>query len=174
MLCFSCTKIHDRADQKLFWRGPEIFRRGRSLVRFPPPIRFAPPHITAQFSKCTPLLFLGEMSGTSWNPQPLVVSQKYCRYKLEAYLGRNRRRTAAQNWRCIAAIPLFQSLEASKARRYKWWAYCGTNWRCIAVLLRQVVQVDYYIRADFWAGDPTKHFSVKKKGVFSEEGGGIQ
>ena len=21
-LCFSCTKIHDRADQKLFWRGP--------------------------------------------------------------------------------------------------------------------------------------------------------
>ena len=29
-------------------------------------------------------------------------------------------------------------------------------------------------RADFWAGDPTKHFSVKKKGVFSEKGGGIQ
>ena len=28
--------------------------------------------------------------------------------------------------------------------------------------------------ADFWEGDPTKHFSVKKKGVFSEEGGGIQ
>ena len=27
--------------------------------------------------------------------------------------------------------------------------------------------------ADFWAGDPTKHFSVKKV-VFSEEGGGIQ
>ena len=46
--CFSCTKIHDRADQKLFWRGPKIFGRTRSLVRFPPPIRFAPPHITAQ------------------------------------------------------------------------------------------------------------------------------
>ena len=30
------------------------------------------------------------------------------------------------------------------------------------------------IRADFWAVDPTKHFSVKKKRVFSEEGGGIQ
>ena len=39
-LCFSCTKIHDRADQKLFWRGPKIFGRACSLVRFPPPIRF--------------------------------------------------------------------------------------------------------------------------------------
>ena len=27
------------------------------------------------------------------------------------------------------------------------------------------------IRADFWEGDATKHFSVKK-GVFSEKGGG--
>ena len=51
VLCFSCTKIHDRADQKLFWRGPKIFGRARSLVRFPPPIRFAPPHITAQVDK---------------------------------------------------------------------------------------------------------------------------
>ena len=48
VLCFSCTKIYDRVDQKLFWRGPKIFGRARSLVRFPPPIRFAPPHITAQ------------------------------------------------------------------------------------------------------------------------------
>ena len=48
VLCSSCTKIDDRADQKLFWRGPKIFGRARSLVRFPPPIRFAPPHITAQ------------------------------------------------------------------------------------------------------------------------------
>ena len=48
VLCFACTKIHDRADQKLLWRGPKIFGRARSLVRFPPPIRFAPPHITAQ------------------------------------------------------------------------------------------------------------------------------
>ena len=47
-LCFSCTRIHNRADQKLFWRGPKIFGRARSLVRFPPPIRFAPPHVTAQ------------------------------------------------------------------------------------------------------------------------------
>ena len=48
VLCFSCTKIHDRADQKLFWRGPKIFGRARSLVRLPPSIHFAPPHITAQ------------------------------------------------------------------------------------------------------------------------------
>ena len=40
---FSCARIHDRADQKLFWRGPNIFGRARSPVRFPPPIRFAPP-----------------------------------------------------------------------------------------------------------------------------------
>ena len=43
VLCFSCTRIHERADQKLFWRGPKIFGRARSLVRFPPPIHFAPP-----------------------------------------------------------------------------------------------------------------------------------
>ena len=43
VLCFSCIKVHDRADQKLFWRDPKISRRARSLVRFPPPIRFAPP-----------------------------------------------------------------------------------------------------------------------------------
>ena len=30
-LCFSCAKIHDRADQKLFWRGPKIFSGERVL-----------------------------------------------------------------------------------------------------------------------------------------------
>ena len=50
VLCFSCAKIHDRADQKLFWRGPNIVGRARSLVRFPPPVRFAPPRSTAQSS----------------------------------------------------------------------------------------------------------------------------
>ena len=50
VLCFSCTKIHDSVDQKLFWRGPKIFGRACSLVRFPPPIRFAPPHITGPSS----------------------------------------------------------------------------------------------------------------------------
>ena len=28
------------------------------------------------------------------------------------------------------------------------------------------------IGADFWKGDATKHVSVKKKGIFSEKGGG--
>ena len=55
VLFFSCTKVHDRADQKLFSRGPKIFGRERSLVRFPPPIRFAPPHITAQKVREWPL-----------------------------------------------------------------------------------------------------------------------
>ena len=51
---FFLYKNPRRADQKLFWRGPKIFGRARSLVRFPPPIRFAPPHITAQdFSRCS-------------------------------------------------------------------------------------------------------------------------
>ena len=31
----------------------------------------------------------------------------------------------------------------------------------------------YLIRVDFWEGDATKHFSVKK-GVFSEKGEAIQ
>ena len=29
-----------------------------------------------------------------------------------------------------------------------------------------------FLRADFWEGDATKHFSAKKKGFFSERGGG--
>ena len=43
LVCFSCTEIHDKAEQKLFWRGPKIFGRARCLVRVPPPIRFSPP-----------------------------------------------------------------------------------------------------------------------------------
>ena len=65
VLCFSCTKIHDRADQKLFWRGPKIFGRARSLVRFPPPIRFAPPHITARGRVVNSVLYLASLSLTS-------------------------------------------------------------------------------------------------------------
>ena len=48
VLCFSCTRFHDRADPEARWRGQKFFGRARCLVRFPPPIRFAPPHITAQ------------------------------------------------------------------------------------------------------------------------------
>ena len=38
---------------------------------------------------------------------------------------------------------------------------------------RKKTSTKEFFRVDFWAGDPTKHFSVKK-GVFSEKGGGIQ
>ena len=72
-------------------------------------------------------------SGTFRNRQPLVFSQKYCWYKLEAYCGTNGRR--------IVAFLFHPSLAASKAQHYKWGACCGTNWRCTAVLFRQVVRV---------------------------------
>ena len=49
LLCFSCTKIQDGADQKLFWRGPKELRESAFSGTFSSPIRFAPPHITAQF-----------------------------------------------------------------------------------------------------------------------------
>ena len=42
-LCFSCTKIHDRVDKKLFWRGPKVFGRARSLDHFSSPHTFCPP-----------------------------------------------------------------------------------------------------------------------------------
>ena len=38
--------LYRNPRQKLFWRGPKIFGRARSRVRFPPPIRFAPPPIS--------------------------------------------------------------------------------------------------------------------------------
>ena len=53
----------------------------------------------------------GLLSGSFRNPQPLVFSQKYRRYKWEAYCG--------TNGRCTAAFPFFQSFEASEAQRYK-------------------------------------------------------
>ena len=46
-LFFSCAEIQYSALQKL----PEIFWRGCCLVRFPPPVRFAPPHTMAQVIK---------------------------------------------------------------------------------------------------------------------------
>ena len=40
------------------------------------------------------------------------------------------------NWEALSS-----SLRARKGQRYKWGAYCRTNWRCTAVLFRQVVGV---------------------------------
>ena len=49
VLCFqiSCAKIHDRADHKLFWRGPKLFLSTFSGT-FSSPHTFCTPHITAQ------------------------------------------------------------------------------------------------------------------------------
>ena len=54
-------------------------------------------------------------------------------YKWEAYCSANGRR--------IAGFPFLRSLEARRVRRYKRGAYRRTNWRCTAVLFRQVVRV---------------------------------
>ena len=43
VLCFSCTKIHDRADQKLFWRGPTIIRESAFSGTFSSPHTFCTP-----------------------------------------------------------------------------------------------------------------------------------
>ena len=48
---FPVQKSTTEQARSSFGRGPKIFGRARSLVRFPPPIRFAPPHITAQFQE---------------------------------------------------------------------------------------------------------------------------
>ena len=53
-------------NKKLFWRGPNIFGRARSLVRFPPPIRFAPPHITAQETPVKLGLCSRRLCGEKW------------------------------------------------------------------------------------------------------------
>ena len=54
-------------------------------------------------------------------------------YKWEAYCRIHGRR--------IAGFPFLRSLEARNVRRYEWRAYCRANWRCTAVLFRQVVGV---------------------------------
>ena len=50
---FSCTEIHDRAGQKLIWRGPDLFGRVRSLVRFLPPYVLHPPYHGQTFLEST-------------------------------------------------------------------------------------------------------------------------
>ena len=52
-------------------------------------------------------------------PTPSTFS-KVLPYKWEAYCCTNGRRYCSTNGRCIVGLPLLQSLEASKAQRYKW------------------------------------------------------
>ena len=43
VLCFSYTKIHDRAEQKLFWRDPKNFRESAFSGTFSSPHTFCTP-----------------------------------------------------------------------------------------------------------------------------------
>ena len=70
-------------------------------------------------------------SGTLRNPQPLVFSQKYRRYKWEAYCGTNRRRIAVQIGGVLRRFPIsnFRSqqgtaLQMGGVLRYKLEVYC--------------------------------------------------
>ena len=82
-----------------------------------------------------------QISGTFPNPNPLMLAQSTA--------GTNGRRIAVQiggvlqyKWEVYCSVfPFVQGLEARKAQRYKWGAYCGTNWSCTAVLVRQAVGV---------------------------------
>ena len=65
--------------------------------------------------------------------QEKISRQHFCTPCRSEYCSTNGRR--------IAGFPFLRSLEARKVRRYKWGAYCRTNWRCTAVLFRQVVGV---------------------------------
>ena len=48
----------------------------------------------------------------------------------------------------------------------------GSSAIFFSLLFRQTTKKTRIFRADFWEGDATKHFSVKKKVFFSEKGGG--
>ena len=73
-------------------------------------------------------------------PNPSTFS-KAVPYKWDAHRSTNRRDTA--NVRCMAGFPFFHGLEANmlKVQRYTLGAYCRTNWRSTALLLRQVARV---------------------------------
>ena len=67
-------------QQKLFWRGPKIFGRARSLVRFPPPpyVLQPPPHITAQLLRA--MGFLASQHGQlgAIPPPPFLSVSPLC------------------------------------------------------------------------------------------------
>ena len=53
---------------------------------------------------------LGDISETFWNPHPLAFSQKYRRYKWEAYCSTNRRRIAVQLGGVLRCFPFFRTI----------------------------------------------------------------
>ena len=62
----------------------------------------------------TPGSATGGLSGTFRNPQFVVFSQKYCRYKWEAYRVTNRRRTAVQIGGVLRRFPFFQAWKPAR------------------------------------------------------------
>ena len=50
-----------------------------------------------------------QTSGTFRNPQPLVFSQKYCRYNWEVHCGTNRSRTAVQLGGVLRCLPFLKA-----------------------------------------------------------------
>ena len=74
---FPVQKIHDRGDQKLFWGGVQKFSGERVLwYVFPPPIRFAPPHITARLNRSGDLIHRREIQPKKSTPQKKAHFQK--------------------------------------------------------------------------------------------------
>ena len=71
-------------------------------------------------------------SGAFRNPQPLVFSQKYRRYKWEACCGTNWRCTAVQIGGVLRCFPFSKAWKPARDSVTNGGPYCGTNWRCTA------------------------------------------
>ena len=82
--------------------------------------------------------------------------------------GRVRGGGAKQGRFVIVLFSLFYSTWGSQDAGKKQHEKCPCNSPFYAI---QMLVKNQDFRADFWEGDATKHFSVKK-GIFSEKGGG--
>ena len=69
-------------------------------------------------------------------PPTTGISSKVLSVQMGGVLRCGWRVYCSTNGRCTALFPFLQSLEASKAQRYKWGAYCGTHWGCAASAFR--------------------------------------
>ena len=58
--------------------------------------------------------FVALSLGTLRNPQPLIFSQKYCRYKWEVHCGTDRRHTAVQIGGVLRHFPFFKAQKPAK------------------------------------------------------------
>ena len=74
------------------------------------------------------------LSGSFRNPQPLVFSQKYCRYAWEAYCG-TIGGVLQYRLEVYCGVSLSSKLRSQQGTALQMGGVVGTNWRCIAVLL---------------------------------------